>query len=200
MGSRKLLLVLLLLVSGIKIHAQLEDIGLPFINNYFHEEYNAGTQNWSITQDSGGLMYFGNNKGVLQFDGTNWNLYSLPNNSIVRSVNWINNKLYAGGFGEFGYFAADENGILIYNSLSDSLKETDLALGELWRIFSTEYGIVFQSFNNCWNTVLISFEINDAVFLLMPTTDVTCRNTAVIVSSARPGLGFKQWFVTFSLM
>ncbi|MCP4314318.1 MAG: hypothetical protein GY790_23940 [Bacteroidetes bacterium] len=146
MGCRKLLIVLWLLVGGINIHAQLEDIGLPFITNYFHEEYSAGTQNWSISQDSGGLMYFGNNKGVLQFDGTNWNLYSLPNNSIVRSVNWINNKLYAGGFGEFGYFAADENGILIYNSLSDSLKEPDRTFGEIWRIFSTEYGIVFQSF------------------------------------------------------
>ncbi len=146
MGNRKFLLFIGLFAWGLQIHAQIEDIGLPFINNYLHEKYNAGTQNWSITQASDGLIYFGNNKGVLEFDGTSWNLYSLPNNSIVRSVNWIDGKLYTGGYNEFGYFAADENGIFTYYSLSDKLAESDQTFDDIWRIFSTEYGIVFQSF------------------------------------------------------
>jgi len=128
------------------VHAQIEEVGLPFINNYFRDDYNAGTQNWSITQDSDDQIYFANNNGVLRFDGTSWSVYQLPNNSIVRSVNWIDNKLYAGGYEEFGYFATDESGIFTYYSLSDKLTENDRNFDEIWRIIPTEQGIVFQSF------------------------------------------------------
>jgi len=128
------------------INAQIKEFGLPFVNHYFRGEYQAGTQNWSITQDSDGLMYFGNNNGVLKYDGTKWYLYRLPNNSKVRSVNWIDNKLYAGGYDEFGFFSADEMGFISYTSLTDQLRDKDRIFDEIWRIFQTKYGIVFQSF------------------------------------------------------
>lgn len=146
MGHRKLLLLFWILLCGALVSAQIKEIGLPFINSYSREDYNAGTQNWSITQDGDGLMYFGNNIGVLQFDGTNWNLFTLPNNSIVRSVNWIDNRLYAGGYEEFGYFSAGKDGHPAYVSLSDSLSGEDRNFGEIWRILPTQHGIVFQSF------------------------------------------------------
>ena len=129
-----------------QVQGQIKDIGLPFVDNYMREEYNAGTQNWSVTQDEIGRMYFGNNEGVLRFDGTDWELFPLPNSSIVRSVNWIGGRLYAGGFEEFGYFQIDEKGDFIYQSLSDSLEATHRSFGEVWRIFSTDHGLVFQSF------------------------------------------------------
>lgn len=31
-------------------------------------DYNAGIQNWAIAQDERGVMYFGNNSGLLEFD------------------------------------------------------------------------------------------------------------------------------------
>lgn len=30
-------------------------------------DYNAGIQNWAIAQDERGVMYFGNNSGLLEF-------------------------------------------------------------------------------------------------------------------------------------
>lgn len=128
------------------LNAQIKEIGLPFINNYSREIYQAGTQNWGITQDNEGIMYFANNTGVLEFDGNNWELHTLPNESIVRTVAYYNNKLYAGGFDEFGYFSIDERGKHIYTSLSDLLPKEERDFGEIWRIFSTRDGIVFQSF------------------------------------------------------
>ncbi|HNO10424.1 MAG TPA: hypothetical protein PKI67_05820 [bacterium] len=54
-----------------------DEQGEPFIRNYFPQEYRAQSQNWSIVQDHRGLMYFGNNDGVLEFDGIRWRLSPL---------------------------------------------------------------------------------------------------------------------------
>ncbi len=55
--------------------------GRPFITNFSPKEYRAEAQNWDIAQDSKGLLYFGNSGGVLQFDGNQWQLIKLSNES-----------------------------------------------------------------------------------------------------------------------
>ena len=45
-------------------------------------DYNAGIQNWAIAQDERGVMYFGNNSGLLEFDGSAWRLYELPTKGL----------------------------------------------------------------------------------------------------------------------
>ena len=67
-------------------------------------------------------MYFANNRGLLSFDGVNWNLHSLPNNRGVKSIyidsdNKDSEKIYVGSFEEFGYFARDSANRLVYHSL-----------------------------------------------------------------------------------
>ena len=61
-------------------------IGLPNVSNFHKNNYNAGIQNWDIKQDNNGIIYFANNEGLLSFDGKYWNLYPLPNKTIVRSI------------------------------------------------------------------------------------------------------------------
>ncbi len=140
------IIIYLLVLFPFVLTAQIKEVGLPFINNYSRDIYQAGTQNWGITQGSDGIMYFANNSGVLEFDGSTWELHPLPNGSVVRTVAYFNDKLYAGGFNEFGYFSVDERGQHLYVSLSDSLPKEQRDLGEIWRIFSTRDGVVFQSF------------------------------------------------------
>lgn len=41
----------------------------PIVRSYSVSDYNAGIQNWAIAQDERGVMYFGNNSGLLEFDG-----------------------------------------------------------------------------------------------------------------------------------
>lgn len=43
------------------------------IVNYSRRIYASGNQNWKIKQHPNGWMYFANNKGLLEFDGTTWN-------------------------------------------------------------------------------------------------------------------------------
>jgi hypothetical protein len=97
-------------------------IGLPDIINFSKQVFKAGAQNRQIRQDKRGVMYFANNEGVLSFDGINWKVYPLPNKSIVRSIEFgPDNKLYAGGQDEFGYFSPNKNGRLEFHSLKHLL-------------------------------------------------------------------------------
>jgi ligand-binding sensor domain-containing protein/DNA-binding CsgD family transcriptional regulator len=140
------ILSLLLLCFHYSAFAKIKEIGLPFISNYQRESYNASAQNWSITQDANGFMYFANNDGVLRYDGIGWELFPLPNASIVRVVLSSEGKIYAGGFDEFGYYSYNKSGELLYTSLSSRLDSVDKSFGEIWRIYSTRYGVVFQSY------------------------------------------------------
>ena len=40
--------------------------GLPLIDNYPPEVYDAQEQNWAIVQDKNGFMYFGNTDGSVR--------------------------------------------------------------------------------------------------------------------------------------
>ena len=51
---------------------------LPLIINYSPSDYGALTQNWGVTEDKDGRIYFANNNGVLIYDGSNWKLINLP--------------------------------------------------------------------------------------------------------------------------
>lgn len=135
-----------LLIGLYQNHAQIIDIGLPFINNFSRESYNAETQNWSITQDEEGVMHFANNAGLLCYNGSNWELNPLPNRSIVRTVKYIDKKIYAGGYNEFGYFEKDIKGNMLYTSLSSKLKPDYANFDEIWRIFKHDDAIIFQSY------------------------------------------------------
>jgi DNA-binding CsgD family transcriptional regulator len=146
---KKVVIYLLLFNSFIGLFqgiSQIKDVGLPFINNYSREDYDAGTQNWSITQDDQGIMYFANNKGILSYNGSKWDIFPLRNNSIVRTVFSDNNKIYAGGNNEFGYFEKDEKGNFVYFSLSSELDSNYKNIDEIWRIFAIDDKIVFQSY------------------------------------------------------
>lgn len=120
--------------------------GKPFIHNYTPKEYKAHTQNWAIVQDYKGIMYFGNNHGVLQYDGVSWELIPLPNNSTVRSLA-INStgRIYVGGVGEFGYLEADPMGKMQYYSLIHLISDHQRNFSNIWSIQVQGSEVYFQS-------------------------------------------------------
>jgi DNA-binding CsgD family transcriptional regulator len=121
-------------------------IGLPEIINYTKQAYNAGTQNWDIRQGQNGIVYFGNNEGLLSFDGTFWKLYPLPNHTIVRAIEMgEDQKIYTGGQNEFGYFSPDKNGFLVYHSLLDLIPQQDRSFDDVWNICIAGDDIFFRT-------------------------------------------------------
>ncbi|SKB32791.1 triple tyrosine motif-containing protein [Daejeonella lutea] len=123
-------------------------IGSPQIINYSNLSYKAGTQNWDTGQDQRGVMYFGNNEGLLTFDGRFWNLYPLPNRTVVRSLEIDKNgRIYIGGQDEIGYFFPDEHGKLKYNSLKELLPDTERQFADVWDVRILNGQVFFRSLN-----------------------------------------------------
>ena len=76
----------------------------PNIDYYSQQDFNADSQFWSVTEDAEAVMYFGNNDGILIFDGSHWTTVHLTNSSSVRSLaKGADGTIYAGGYNELGY-------------------------------------------------------------------------------------------------
>ena len=67
---------------------------LPPINTYTTKIYKAENQNWDISQANNKFIYAANNKGLLEFNGADWQLYPTPNKTIMRSVKVLKDKIY----------------------------------------------------------------------------------------------------------
>ena len=110
-------------------------IASPQIVNYNSFDYKAGIQNWGIAQGKNGVLYFGNNEGLLSYDGSYWKKYPLPNSTIIRSLK-IDSKgrIYVGGQDEIGYFFPNQNGILQYHSLNKLVPVEDRKFTDIWNV------------------------------------------------------------------
>jgi AraC family chitin signaling transcriptional activator len=134
---------------------------LPPIINYNSAIYQAGNQNWMIAQDKNHFIYFANNDGLLEFNGSTWNLYKSPNETIIRSVKVIGDKIFTGCYMEFGFWKRKDNGRLKYTSLSTKIKSKILDDEQFWNIISYDQWVVFQSLNKIYiyDTTTNSFNI-----------------------------------------
>lgn len=123
----------------------------PHIINLYREKYQADNKNWAIGQDERGTMYFGNDIGLLEFDGIEWNLNRIPNSLVVRSVAVLSHKtIFTGSYEEFGRWDRDISGKLVYTSLSDSLDKALFKNDDFWKIWITNDCVYFQSFNSIY--------------------------------------------------
>lgn len=152
---------------------------LPPIVKYNSSTYNAGNQNWMISQDKNHYVYFANNEGLLEFNGSNWTLYKSPNETIIRSVNVIGNKIFTGCYMEFGFWNRQNNGRLTYTSLSKKIKSKILDDEQFWNIINYDQWVIFQSLSRIYiydtktslfriiipkNNILKSFKTSNSIY------------------------------------
>lgn len=152
---------------------------LPPIVKYPSSVYNAGNQNWMITQDKNQFIFFANNDGLLEFNGANWSLYSSPNETILRSVKVVGDKVFTGCYMEFGYWVRQANNKLKYTSLSEKIKSKIIDDEQFWNILNYEQWVIFQSLNQIYiydtksekfsiisskNGILKSFQVDNAIY------------------------------------
>ena len=61
-----LLFTFLFFIAALQTRAvDIKSIGVPYVQNYTKAMYQWGNQNWSVTRDEHGIMYFGNSGGLL---------------------------------------------------------------------------------------------------------------------------------------
>jgi len=118
---------------------------LPPVVNYRPEAYGSGNQNWMVSQDGDKHLYFANNNGLLEYNGANWSLYPTPNQTIMRAVCAIGDRVYTGCFKEFGYWQRADNGRLRYVSLSRRIAQSLHVDEQFWNILPYKHWVVFQS-------------------------------------------------------
>lgn len=118
---------------------------LPPIEKFKTSDYGGDNQNWMISQDDDNYIYVANNKGLLEYNGSEWNTYLSPNNSILRAVNVIDDRIYTGCYEEFGYWKRDKLGQLNYTSLIPKLNDVGINDDQIWNIIEYETWVVFQS-------------------------------------------------------
>ena len=118
---------------------------LPLVNQFTPEDYKAESQNWAISQAENGFLYVANNSGLLEFNGASWKLYPTPNETIIRSVKVVQEKIFTGFYMDFGFWEKDEYGLLQYTSI---VKQKEISLlddEQIWNIVALDGWMLFQS-------------------------------------------------------
>jgi len=66
----KLIVIFCIILGALPVKSQIK--GLNPSTYYSSTDYNSTPQNWSVTQDHRGIMYFGNSSCILEYDGVSW--------------------------------------------------------------------------------------------------------------------------------
>lgn len=137
-----------LLLSPFFANAQNEaEKGLPFITNYLPKNYKALPQTWCVMEDNRGLMYFGIQNGLLEYDGVKWRKVLFKNiPAVVRALaKDKNGKIYYGAIGDFGYLTQDSLGQTVGKSLLQYVPAQYRNFYDVWTIYVANEGVYFQS-------------------------------------------------------
>ena len=188
--SMKLYLFILICLLGGFINSfgqpkKIEIAKVPLVKYFEPSTYNGGIQNWAFSQDTSGILYTANNFGLLEFDGSNWFHYEVPNSTKIRSVfidEW--NRIFIGSDGQIGYFTKS-NSALEYVSLSEQLPPEDRAIEEVWKIIQHD-GKVF--FNTSYKLFVFDNEVFYSINLIGEIELVFKVQSKLIVQFVGKGL------------
>lgn len=158
------------------------------VNHFSAQEYGGHTQNWDICQGNNQFVYVANSKGLMEFNGIDWKIFSLPGQKIVRSVAvGAEGNIYTGGLGEFGFWKRDVNGLLNYFSLKDQIKDKEFPHEEIWKILVLKDQILFQSFG-----FMYSYKQNKVSKIKLPGPILFCFEAEGSVYAEVIGLGLYE--------
>jgi len=122
--------------------------GLPFVTNFAPKMYGSYPQTWSVAQDDKGLMYFGNQGYILQYDGVKWQKINCARTGTVAIRSLSKNKkgiIYYGAIGDFGYLDHDSVGQIKSQSLLNYVPDSLRNFNDVWSVYATDDGIYLQA-------------------------------------------------------
>ena len=138
------------LILATTLHAQSLvpnlEVGRPFLTCFSPAETGGGNQEWAFAQDHRGVLYIGDNLGVLEYDGASWRLIMTATNNVVRALDVDDaGRVFVGSSVDFGYLAPDAAGEKHYISLLDYVPEGDRVFNDVWTVYATTEGVYFQA-------------------------------------------------------
>jgi ligand-binding sensor domain-containing protein len=120
-----------------------QGIGTPLIQHFSPKQYNGHPENWAIVQDKRGILYVGNQSGVLEYDGSNWKLIEVPGTSVKAIGVGNDGVVYVGTATDFGYLLNRPGGQIQYVSLSQGLSVGERSILPVNKLFSDSTGVYF---------------------------------------------------------
>jgi diguanylate cyclase (GGDEF)-like protein len=137
---RRAFCVLLLLA----LRASAAEHGFPLITVYPAETHKAGPQTFDVTQDSRGVLLFGNLHGLVTFDGAWWDVSALPDDQAALSIETdAKGRVALGLVNDFGFLARDPSGSYRYHSLRPTVPAADRDAGDVRELCATPAGFLF---------------------------------------------------------
>ena len=137
--------ITVLCLFGITVYSTAQE-STPIVRIWDKNDHHQSNQIWSASCAEDGRTYFGNATGLICFDSKQWSITPIKGSCIIRSTFCDGDRIYAGSFEEFGYFSENDEGIIEYTSLSDSLAGYSMKNDEIWNIFRYGDNIIFHSF------------------------------------------------------
>jgi len=128
---------------------RIKEIGTPFIENYLPEDYGAHSQIWAISEDSTGLLTFGTQSGLVQFDGAKWSIVGNKINLSYRStLPYKDGRLYYGHTQGLGFLEKSDSFSYYNHELQDSLLNPPE--GKISKIIEQDGLIIFEDYTRLY--------------------------------------------------
>jgi len=142
--------ILLILTSVLSIHFTSYSQGIAsdslLVRNFSSAEFKVASFNFDVSLDENGVVYFANENGVLQYDGSFWKIIPIRNFAGINCLKMsLDGRMYVGGENEFGYLERDSIGVFEYHSLRVQLPDT-LEINQVWNVVFRDNSIYFQSY------------------------------------------------------
>ncbi len=122
--------------------------GVTAMHYHAPQEYQAAPQIWAVVQDPRGLLYFGTDGVIVEYDGVSWRQIAVPGATVRALAVDAAGRIWVGGVGELGYLEPDSTGTLQFVSLKAQLPpDQQHAFADVWRVIPTAHGVFFQTFD-----------------------------------------------------
>lgn len=140
------LVLLLLPIRAAESAATPTELGRPQVRS-FPAPYGASPQFWSAAQDAAGNWFFGNQPGVVSFDGATWRRIAGERYSAVTRAVALgpDGRIYVGSRGDLGWLRPRSDGGHDWVSLFDQLSEADRDFQEVYQIVAHRDAVYFMA-------------------------------------------------------
>jgi diguanylate cyclase (GGDEF)-like protein len=103
---------------------------------------------YTVAQSPDGMIHAAGIGGISSYDGRRHRLMTTPNGRLVRVLRHDGDqRLYVGGYGQFGYLSEDVYGELQFTDLTPPLEDLADAdnLADIWEILIAPEGVLFRA-------------------------------------------------------
>ncbi len=143
-AARFFSIMLCILILGASQGSHALEKGRKYTTHFTRDDHGQHPQNWAVLQDERGVIYVGNNGGILEYDGKSWRTIEIPKHTVRSLAKYHDGTIYVGGVNEIGFLAPTAAGGLEYQSLIPQVKESQRDFSNVRRTLVAGESVYFR--------------------------------------------------------